>query len=383
MAFVRAHFTALLRQRCPPVYEHILNIARDVTTLVTDDYSTSRGSHRNANLRNLIWPTDIFGQPGAGQLAHLIPASPQQATIYDDVATWALGLTPVTLAANIDVVPTVDQLWAAKQRVIHGAKREENGRRIADTGLKHSKFNKIFVVNQGVMLDTEACLLIVPCLSLDGVRNWNGEGYDAIVLPEIGVSSTFTIQHVCASTGMTAEPPDIEATVATEVQVEEARSLLESVLCGLAFSLANNNRPPDSISDDMDELLTNSRNVIVNVVGGVTVPVARVHERNLNNDERHPVRKITFGANGDTARHQAPDPLLLAVKAAVSWSKRNEQQLLAAGERPEDIDILSLIEEERQVHQMSQALRPKTFDDLAAGLLQPNGCQDTQLDSER
>jgi hypothetical protein len=69
----------------------------------------------------------------------------------------------------------------------------------------------------------------------------------------------------------------------------------------------------------------------------------------------------------------APDPLLLAVKAAVSWSKRHEQQLLAGGGRPdEDIDNLSLLEEEMHAERIDQACRPKTLEDLAAGLGLPS-----------
>jgi hypothetical protein len=80
----------------------------------------------------------------------------------------------------------------------------------------------------------------------------------------------------------------------------------------------------------------------------------------------------------------APDPLLLAVKAAVSCSKRHEQQLLAGGEQPdEDIESLSLLEEERHAERIDQACRPTTSEDLAAGLGQSNGFQGTTVDSHR
>ncbi len=40
----------------------------------------------------------------------------------------------------------------------------------------------------------------------------------------------------------------------------------------------------------------------------------------------------------EEGQHLPPDPLLLAVRAAVVWSKRNGEQLLPNGEEPEDED---------------------------------------------
>ncbi len=112
-----------------------------------------------------------------------------------------------------------------------------------------------------------------------------------------------------------------------------------------------------TVDAEVAAILSRSRS-IVNSIGGVTIPL---DVGNRNNPEDRPVRKMTFGADGDETRRMAPDPLLLAVKAAVSWSKRHEQQLLAGEQRPEeDIDRLSLLEEEMHAQRMDEACRPKT-----------------------
>jgi hypothetical protein len=344
--FGPVHFDALLRQNCPDVYETTLRNAVDVNNhvatddLATDIFSnTASGFDYDREEEIHVWPsTDIFGEPGFGEMAHLIPAFPDHASVYDDVATWALGLTRANLAANTD-----EEFWAAKQKVIHGVKPDGNEGRVADTGLKHSQFNKIRLGNHQQMFNDDACILVVPIMSLDDVKNWNGQqGYDAIVLAEVGLERVHSIARVCTSTGMSMHPRlDIEDTIANDKEVEQARLLLENVLCGLAQSLVSNIHRPDSLNPGIADLLNRSRKVIVNTNIGVTIPlnVGTSHLR---------VRKVAFGPVGDETQHPAPDPLLLAVKAAVGWSKRHGPQLLVAGERPEedDIDSVSLDEEE-------------------------------------
>jgi hypothetical protein len=79
----------------------------------------------------------------------------------------------------------------------------------------------------------------------------------------------------------------------------------------------------------MANLLTKSRNVLLDNNVGVAVPL-KAGNSHLR------VRKVIFGPVGDEAQHPAPDPLLLAVKAAVNWSKRHGPQLLASGELPDE-----------------------------------------------
>lgn len=81
--------------------------------------------------------------------------------------------------------------------------------------------------------------------------------------------------------------------------------------------------------------------------------------------------------------HPAPDPLLLAVKAAVVWSTRHRQQLLPSGEVEDDVDSLSIQAEEEYVERLRQARRPKSFQDLAARLGQPNAVHAVATDAER
>jgi hypothetical protein len=71
--------------------------------------------------------------------------------------------------------------------------------------------------------------------------------------------------------------------------------------------------------------------------------------------------------------HPAPDPLLLAVRAAINWSWRHHQKLLASGEPEEEEDELDVLAMEQFLEMRQAQLRPKTLEDLARGLGQPNG----------
>ena len=80
----------------------------------------------------------------------------------------------------------------------------------------------------------------------------------------------------------------------------------------------------------LDELRRNS-SVFNDENQQITVPIER-------QDNEKPVRKITFApAFGpfDRDGHPAPDPLLLAVKAALNWSAFHEEPLMVTQQREE------------------------------------------------
>jgi hypothetical protein len=75
--------------------------------------------------------------------------------------------------------------------------------------------------------------------------------------------------------------------------------------------------------------------------------------------------------------HPAPDPLLLTVKAAVVWSTRYKQQLLAGGEVKDDTDSLSSQAEDEYLASMAELGKAK--DDLFSNMGQPQGYQDANI----
>jgi hypothetical protein len=74
--------------------------------------------------------------------------------------------------------------------------------------------------------------------------------------------------------------------------------------------------------------------------------------------------------------HPAQDPLLLAVRAAVNWSWRNHQKVLESGEPEPGIHPLEAQAMEEYLawrDEQQQMVRPRTLQDVANGLHQPDG----------
>jgi hypothetical protein len=94
------------------------------------------------------------------------------------------------------------------------------------TGLKHSVFNKLRLRGQGFDYDSNPCIMIVPVMTLNEVKAWDGAGYNALVMAG---PREFTTDMGMLTRGPTA----------TFEEIETARSMLHQVLCGLAHSLTH------------------------------------------------------------------------------------------------------------------------------------------------
>ena len=187
-------------------------------------------------------------------------------------------------------------------------------------------------------MDKNPCVLIVPVMSIEKMLQWKDSGYKAIVM--VGqYNDGDSAPLVCQFISMLKL-----GDIASATEIETARKLLENV----TFK---------SITGE-----------------GVTVPATKSEV----NYSLLKVRMVTFHDVSDADHHPAPDPLLLAVKAATIWSRRKNQPLKAAAEPQEDDDDdeLSVLAEEQFLERRANALRPQTWDDLARGLGQPLGYQE-------
>ena len=70
----------------------------------------------------------------------------------------------------------------AEKRKANSDSETSNKKKAALVGIKHFPSNRIRLAGQALYLDQYHCVLIVPILDANGVKEWNGKGYDAIVL---------------------------------------------------------------------------------------------------------------------------------------------------------------------------------------------------------
>jgi hypothetical protein len=253
-----------------------------------------------------------FSFPEA-DLARLVPASQALASVYFDMARCFLSLSD---SMAMDTV----------QKYIHGAIRSAGNLQIRRIGIKHMVTNRMRLRCNAEFLDRNPCLVMVPILTLDQIKNWNGTQYRAIVIAGAynGAEGRIEAAEVYTKIGM---PESLK--LASGDDMEIARDSLEKFVLGMAFSL--HYRTPTweaelsgQSREILKELRANSESILTD---GVIIPK-------------------TFGSPGDTLRvglvafadlktegvHPPPDPMLLVVRAAVNWSWRNNQKLLASGE---------------------------------------------------
>jgi hypothetical protein len=304
-------------------YELTLSMATKPGTVsaasdpVPNDSTKSKqtnASSENSKAKMKKWPVDIFGKKTSADIAHLIPASVTNGSMYSDVVRWIFGSS----AFSSDVA----------QKLIHGTRPSSNDPRIAHTGAVHLVSNKIRLNKQRAHFDTNPRVLIVPVLTVKQMKEWEGEAYDAIVLA--GGNGDFSASEVYSDLHMNGG----ETSVATPVQVDTARKSLAAIVLGLMYSLNERTTILKSdLSDVSREILLGFQaNTAPCIHGqGIAVPEAKSPTDQIR------VCLIRFQGHSESGGHPAPDPMLLGVKAAVNWSRRNSEQMLAAAE-PQDLE---------------------------------------------
>jgi hypothetical protein len=365
-----SHLFTVLKRRRPPsfvshgdanYYDETIESANNAA-LQPFPSERSQGTTMDGDLKREVWPFTIFAiEDTVAPVAHLVPGSSRKAAGYFDVAICALALDEAGLS------------WETLQKAIHGAVPAGGGGRIAHTGIKHSVTNKIRLPGQGDYFDRLSCVLIVPVMTLNRAKRWDGEGYQAIVM--VGPPLTnevdpdghpVNVQSICAAinllnAGETARPG----------QIDSARTLLSHFVLGLAYSLLHRSgRFYHHMNENVRGEWNNLRTAFLqNAAAGVVVPA-----RNRAGQPWR-VRLVTFRGAAEAGNlHVAPDPYLLTVKAAVNWSRRHNQQLLAAAEPQDDdeeIDDLSALDMQRFLAVQTDAAR----DELARLVDQPGGLQ--------
>ena len=363
------------------VYVLTADNARRRDTVVKDDGSSARTSHKSEKLRNKIWPCDIFRNDYDGNddadaaVAAVSTGLKTEEPIYSDeeAANILVKLaefqqkpdyrgpdsdrqklgedadetetTTVTVRGEIAHLVPASPLHAslyynvarwvfglgndtsieAIHKIIHGCKKKKERNRISNVGLKHFSCNKIRLSGQKPFFDDDPCLMIIPTLSIAQILEWDGKGYDAIAL--IGAKDK-NLRAVAEGVRLTRKGPE-----ANEEDIEIARVNITAALKALAASLKS---PPSAgLTDKHLEELRKYEGVLAQIDGnkGVKVPIAR------NPNEKRPVRKISFVSQNENRGHPAPDPMLLLIKSSINWSKHHNEQLLAAGEMDSDDEI--------------------------------------------
>ena len=337
--------------------------------IVSSDRSrTSQSNQNEREIRNSVWPVDIFGNKATRQhIAHLLPAGCTFHKEWMPVAAVILGMDHQESSS--------DQL----KKAVRGFKPQGAKNKVPGSGVVHFVSNKLRMNSQGHVFDGgEAFGLLIPTLSLSEAKEWNGEAYNALFV--MGKPSDGQGSQTCTPTWyndvqLNTETVMLGAAVrdATSGEIEDARMTLIHAVLALRNMIAN-------LGDEKLKSLNIKNSDGLKEAQGFAQQEECVLPQVLEaREDRKPLCLVRFGKVEETDKHPPPDPLLLAYKAACVWGTMTKKRLLANGEEPDlypDMTEGDYLAELAFLEGRSGFKRPKTWEDLAVGLGQPNGYQE-------
>jgi hypothetical protein len=305
-----------------------------------------------------VWPTNIFNVDDiASDMAYLVPADATNASMYADVARCAFAIPDRPHDEATD--------GPALQKLIHGCGLPGEAR-APYTGMRHMLSNKIRLPPRDAFFDRCPCFSIIPCLPLAAVKAWNGGSYAAIVVAGSwdGIEARDIYRWIM---------PRRALKLASVDQVNIARDLLTDTVLALAYSFHHRR---ERMTDGANPATITALGLLADNYTpadpseqGIIVPMRQQHD--LPNMR---VALIEYTGHDENTGHPAPDPMLLAIKAAINWSWRNNQKMMEG--KPEEVeeDDLESLEEEEYLE--------FPLEELAAGLHQTGGWVDHGIDAD-
>lgn len=176
---------------------------------------------------------DILGFPGKlAQGAHFIPHNKTCAVAFGPISEMALGQ---------NISPCDPEGTKKRHRLVVGVMETQgpNKRQKKDnTGLKHSRLNKLRIKGQKEYMENRPCLLIIPLLTLEETKAWKlGDPYSALYC--LGGYSGDTQADSVAVQVVGAEVLTGFFPRCTREDLMKATGLLSAFTKGLAYSLCS------------------------------------------------------------------------------------------------------------------------------------------------
>jgi len=267
--------------------------------------------------------------------AHLCPKT----GVLRKVDTWIY-----VAAAVLGMPAESSEDREALLKALRGSVKEGKSSVSHQTGLNRSPFNLMSFLLQETWFDKHPGVIVLPCMDPAAARNWRGESYSIIILCR-DVPSVSTAADVANGIGLGKTPPENLHT-AKDTDIHDAMLLLRQVLLSSAFCLTNKDGPPNisqghkkSLWDTYKEGLVSHQHAAY-VVDGDESFLSSVMIPDLRTiPEGRFVAKINLSEMTlpeDESTPAYPDPLLMAWKSSVNWTRAFGFQMIAEAETPED-----------------------------------------------
>ena len=261
--------------------------------------SDSTNTHQRTTTVDFLWNEQ-------GERAHLFPNAPVCHAAYFRLAQAASGFFV--------------EDYAKRRKLLNGM--HGRTRRLRDSGIKHSKYNKFHLFLQKELFDaTPPSLIIIPLLSLSQIRAWNGTTpYEAMVLP-CGMQAAYAA----------AQTLKYARSTCTQQQVQVGVQVLSTFVKDIAGSLLDEEHDVlddfnVSVGDTRDGSAVTWKKLVeyLRTLDSPSYPLPSLKD-DLDWTKIH-VAKGTF----DRDTSCLPDPFLLATKAAINYSSHVGKKLMPA-----------------------------------------------------
>jgi hypothetical protein len=308
-------------------YRNTINVTDDMEAVVERSLSRCSNSISSRGTRGTRG-FDIFGRENDdAHYAHLMPASTNDANEWHYIVAMVLSFKA---RGENGKMP----MYINGFRPLSELGDEKLNNRKPFSGIKHFPTNKIRMAGQSTYLDSNHCVLIIPILSVQEIKEWDGCGYDAIILAaDISdhQKAAAVYKGIGAASEEDAERLDSEI-LATDADVEICRESLEQLILVLANSFIDVELPSDYHDAGHDKRSPIDGNDTLKKLmdDQLCVPTPRNVGPSLDGQR---VRKIRFVRNGKKQGNAenmpfAPDPMLLLAKAASNWFRSHDLRIL-------------------------------------------------------
>jgi hypothetical protein len=344
----------------------VLDVYRSTRTAALDDDNfvadaTTPMKARGSIPARLVSNDVALITHGSGGAAHLIPPTGRagRADTWLYVAAAVLGLGDIVIDPDHD--NDDDAVSAILLKALRGCWKSAEST-LPNTGLNRSPTNMIKFMDHQYVWGQDAsssCLLILPILTIDATKGWTGESYEVLILCDDDRYGRANHRQVAQRIGLTtinaANNQHAVVQSATTTELNMAVDLLSHILKFSAYALEQLPGPATprgaalwlSYRDELEA----ARTLHANIVGGGNISSDQYHHKIIVPVVKHSgqmVAKVDLGAmnhndNDDMGGRTGgrpqrgnvvvyPDPLLLAAKSSVVWTRKFAFQLLADSE---------------------------------------------------
>ncbi|KAG7340915.1 hypothetical protein IV203_024458 [Nitzschia inconspicua] len=349
--------------------EDTFAVASDAVGTTTSRQDSEDSDNPSTTRNKKVWPTDIFGNGyflSDKDIVNILPAG-QSHNEWMHIAASVVGLD------NNNDNNNDEQATGVWKKALRGYQKgtKKNSRTVAGSGLVNFVSNKVRMFNHQLIFDGQfPKAILIPTMSLESAKTWKGEAYSAIfavglVETDCDDDNDVSMHHRAVRLNWLEEEVYKCIRDASAIEIENARITLTHAVLAMRDFMRHSNAASRINDFDIPKTCQDHLYQSHKHANETTYPLPQKVEATEN---QKPLCLVQFGSFDDEDKHPAPDPLLLAFKAAAIWGMVTDKRLLSNGADPYTYSFYD--------DQGFYFDGPKTWEELAMGLGQPNGYQE-------